>query len=315
MVIGMNTKYKEKLRMKRKLTLILIAIFLVAMLFVSCKVEMDNVGGKTVTLRFRTDDESRSLNSTRTSFDADNYVWYYTANKTDGTPASGTKTEETLVGDIGKLTETVKDSFSLGKWNFSLFGYDKKKTEDSYTLVFSGSVTDYEIEDNDNTIDIVVTPMKTENGKGTIIVSKDIALTANGESYKATGVIVKGVDMTYNNEEEETNFGEERNDLTFSDLASGSYKVIVKYRPATIAYASNEIYVNVWNGLTTTIGGTLDETTVYKKFNADDGTISGEKPITAGGESTETLTFDYSPSNMVAKDDNKKTTVKAMPLT
>ncbi len=294
--------------MKRKLTLILIAVLLVTTFFVSCKVEMNDPGEETVTLRFRTDDESRSLSSSRTALKTEDYIWYYTAKKTDGTPASGTKEAETIVGTSGALSEKVTDALSLGNWTFELYGY--KTSKSNTNLVYKGNVEDYTLTKDTKTIDITVEPQKPEGGMGTIVVSKDIKLVANKVSYDATDAVIEVVD---NNSVKLANYTLNKtfnsSNITFDKLPVGSYKVTVRYISNDVIYAENTIVVNVWNKLETRIEGILDETTINPTFNAKDGTLTGSADITADDSQAAARTFNFSPAAASTDDTSLKTTV------
>ncbi len=276
----------------KRLMIIMLTVLLVTAVFVSCKVEVSGPPEGTVTVRFRTEDTARSLNSARETLDTSKYYWYYTAAKTDDSPATGTKVEETLVGTNGKLTEAITDSFSLGKWNFVLKGYTS--TGADKTLVYSGSVKDYELKDDTRTIDITVEPQKTPGKKGTLKVEEGIKFTANGRGYTATKVTVSGVDGG----SDQTQPNAENGYYTYT-LDSGSYKVTVIYESGGVTYAVNTIYVNVWNSLTTTVGGTLDEITIKASFDAKENTSDGSVAQTAVlTDNTEaTYSFVHSPAN------------------
>lgn len=283
--------------MKRTI-LILFAILLVFVFFVSCKVEVNENSGETVILRFRTEDNDRALSGLREVIDSSKYVWYYTAEKADNTPATGTKTVQTMIGNDGKITNQVAEPFSLGLWNFTLYGY--KDTQTDANLVYKGTVSGYEIKSDSNTIDVTVEPQKPTGGKGTIKVDEKIKLTANGVDYPATEVTVKkeGTDT----ETKKKTFDTARADIVFDNLDVGAYTVTVAYKPGTITYATNSVTVNVWNHLTTTISGRLDEKTVYKSFSAADGVATDTKTIDTSTINTNGLTLGLSPAAAVSAE-------------
>lgn len=281
--------------MKRKLTLILLSVLLVATLFVSCNVETNEPENGTVTLRFRTDDEKRSLTASRTSLGASQYTWYYEAKKTDAdttkSPATGTKAK-TKVGEDGKLTNEV-GPFSLGEWDFTLYAYNVESNTEDTALVYKGTVTGYMIEEDTKTIDITVEPQK--GGTGTLVIDKDIKLTdTNNATFSATSVTISGVDVTgYNN----TFTFNSTSGHTLSSLTSGSYKITAVSVNNGITNAKNTIFVNVWNGLTTTISGTLDEITIKARFNAvTNANGSKEQSMDLECDTNATYVFDYSPA-------------------
>lgn len=293
----------------KKLSIILISLLLMTALFVSCQVEVNEPQDKTVTLRFRTDDNSRTLTATRDSLDTSKYVWYYTAVKADETgsdadgysnptPASGTHRTEVKVGKNGKLTEEIADPLSLGKWKFTLAAYSDDKGQKSGVLIYKSEVTTCDIDENTDTIDITVTPQTGNNG--ILRVSKGINFEANGTTYTATNVTVTNMsDGTSCSTLGDSDSGYEADYETYRLTAGHSYKVTVSYEKDNITYATNTIIVNVWNGLTTTINGTLDEITVSPTFKAvedeETGAISQATSITENTAAT--YEFDYSPAS------------------
>ncbi len=282
--------------MKRTI-IILFTVLLVFAFFVSCKVEVNENAGETVILRFRTEDNDRALSGLREVIDSSKYVWYYTAEKADSTPATGTKTVQTKIGNDGKITEQVTEPFSLGLWNFTLYGY--KDTQTDANLVYKGTASGYEIKSDSNTIDVIVEPQKSTGGKGKIKVDESIKLTANGVDYPATAVTVKKEGGVF---EDTRTFDETRADIEFDNLDVGAYTVTVVYKPGTITYATNSVTVNVWNHLTTTISGRLDEKTVYKSFSAADGVVTDTKTIDTSTINTTGVTFGLSPAAAVSAE-------------
>lgn len=280
---------------KLRFTIILLSTLLIMALFMSCEVESNDIQEQAVGIRFRTDDNSRTLTAERDSFSSSSYYWYYTAEKADGGPSSGKTSGETKIGDTeAKGLDAEVGSFSLGKWNFTLKAYTS--TEESKVLVYSGTANGYSITEDTTTIDITVEPQTGE--KGTLKISEAIKFTANGVEYTASSVTVSKVGESTSVANPSASGGY----YTYS-LDAGSYKVIVAYtnteNETKITYATNTIFVNVWNGLTTTISGTLDEITVKATFaaveNSSNGSISQTTTIKSNSEAT--YAFDYSPAS------------------
>lgn len=314
----------------RKLTLILLSVLLVTCLFVSCDVEKNVRESDTVTLRFRTDDNSRALTATRDDLDTAKYYWYYTATKSEGdkTPATGKKTKPTAVtksndADAMGLSGIV-GPFSLGTWNFELYAYteaqtfsdDNSRSSSTYInekCVYYGKTADtgYVLDEDTKTIDITVSPQKATNGTGNLYIEKGINFTANGKTYSATDVVVTNVNKTA---PETVDTDSNETYWKYSNKAVGSYKVTVFYKNGDITCATNTIYVNVWNNLTTTVSGTLDEIKVSPTFNAvEDPGTGAISQVTSVQDKTETVyVFDYSPaSNEYSGSSNElETTVK-----
>ena len=271
--------------------LILISVLLVFAFFVSCKIEVNESGGETVLLRFRTEDRDRTLSGLREAIESSRYVWYYTAEKADASPATGTKSEQTKIGADGKIGDQVTEPFSLGLWNFTLYGYKGSKSDNN--LVYKGTAAGYLIKADSKSIDVTVEPQKPDGGRGTIKVDGSIKLTANGVDYKATAVTVKKEGSVT---ETTKSFDNSGTDIEFEDLDVGAYTVTVVYKPETITYAANSVTVNVWNHLTTTISGRLDEKTVYKSFNAADGVATDSTTIDTSSVQTAGVTLGLSPA-------------------
>lgn len=103
-------------------------------------------------------------------------------------------------------------------------------------------------------------------------------------------------DVDGNNEQ--TQPGAADGHYTYS-LDSGSYKVTVIYEKGGVTYAVNTIYVNVWNSLTTTVGGTLDEITIRASFDAKENVSDGSITQTAvlSDDTEATYSFNHSPAN------------------
>lgn len=270
----------------KKLSCILLAVMLITALFVSCKAEVID-DSNLVSVHFTTDDNAKGLNWSRPAFDSSKYYWTYYAKKVGGGPATGEGS-----GTIG--TDLTKEigPFSQGAWEFTLYGYsdDSKKT-----LVYEGTGSGVLSRDNNNSVKVAVEARK--EGIGIIHVSKDIVLKdSKGVTYDPTGIIVKQVGSETADPEikfDSTN----GNDI---EKESGYYAVTIKMvaivNGEEIVYASNTIYVNVYDGQTTTIAGTLDESTTSTKFEAEDGTVSGNDEGKVEDDGSATLSVSVAPS-------------------
>ena len=300
----------------RKLTVLLLSVMVIMALFVSCTVEVNEDTGDTVTLRFTTDEAEgmRSLTASKQTFNASLYTWKYTATKCDSaSPSSGAQDDEVIVGTNGALTEKV-GPFSIGEWNFTLSAYSKETTPQ---LVYKGTANNVIITNSGNgaqSVPITVEPVKTSDGKGTLKIENTITFTANG-TYTANKCKVTSVVSGGKSDADYVDIGTGRK---IEGLASGVYKVEVAYKNSegddtdtVYDYATNFIYVNVWNGLTTTVSGDLDEAKKYTQFNATenvDGSYAQSCTI-ANSTEEQTFTFSYSPS-AIANLDSTSTTIK-----
>lgn len=273
----------------KKLSCILLAVMLITALFVSCKAEVID-DSNLVSVHFTTDDNAKGLNWSRPAFDSSDYYWTYYAKKVGGGPATGEGS-----GTIGAdLTKEI-GPFSQGAWEFTLYGYSN---ESKKTLVYEGTGSGVLSREKNNSVKVAVEAKK--EGEGTIHVSKDIVLKySNGVSYVPTGIIVKQVGSETVVREAEFNSAN-GNDIygLKSDYYAVTIQMVATVNGEEIVYASNTIYVNVYDGQTTTIGGTLDESTTSTKFEAEDGTISDNKEGEVNEDGSASFTVDVSPSNV-----------------
>ena len=296
---------KGEMKMKR-LSYILLAAMLVAALAVACTAAViDDAELSTIT--FASGEGSRSLVVSREGFDAEQYVWYYTAAKSDNGPGTGAKSEKTLVGGTGKLTSPI-EGISLGKWDFQLFGYDKK-IDDGGGVVYTGSAIGAEVsKGHDNVISVKVEPQK--NGTGYIDVSKDIVLVdgnGNATVYNASNVEIKGLDTGFSKL------------LVVSDewkveVQSGSYAVTVRFvSESGTEHASTTKYFNVYDGLTTRVSGTLEEMTSSISFDvkSDDIGLSISENKTIGSDNTYKFGFSPVSSETTIGKDEQGTSITA----
>lgn len=296
-------EYKGEMKMKR-LSYILLAAMLVAALAVSCTAEVID-DAELATITFASGEGSRSLVVSREGFDAEQYVWYYTAAKNDKGPDTGAKSEKTLVGGTGKLTSPI-EGISLGRWDFYLFGYDKKIDEGG-VVVYTGFAIGAEVsKGHDNVISVKVEPQK--NGKGYIDVSKDIVLVdgnGNATVYTASNVEIKGLDTEFSKS------------LVVSDewkveVPSGSYAVTVRFvSESGTEHASTTKYFNVYDGLTTKVSGTLEEMTSSVSFDvkSDDIGLSISENKTIGSENVYKFGFSPVSSETTIGKDEQGTTI------
>lgn len=288
----------------KRLSYILLAAMLVAALAVSCTAEVVD-DAELATIMFASGEGSRSLVVSREGFDAEQYVWYYTAAKSDKGPDTGAKSEKTLVGGTGKLTSPI-EGISLGKWDFQLFGYDKKIDEGG-VVVYTGSAIDAKVlKGHDNVISVKVEPQK--NGKGYIDVSKAIVLVdgnGNATAYNASNVEIKGLDTGFSKL------------LVVSDewkveVPSGSYAVTVRFvSESGTEHASTTKYFNVYDGLTTRVSGTLEEMTSSVSFDvkSDDIGLSISENKTIGSENVYKFGFSPVSSETTIGKDEQGTTI------
>lgn len=280
----------------KKLSCILLAVMLITALFVSCKAEVID-DSNLVSVHFTTDDNAKGLNWSRPAFDSSNYYWSVEAVKKDNGPKTGQGTLD--VGNNLAPKEGI-GPFSQGAWEFTLLGYSDS---DKGTLVYKGTGKGTLTKDSNS----VSVPVESQmQGNGSIHISKDIVLKdKGGVSYAPTNVVVMTSDQ--NTEVESAVFDTTKGN-TF-EINAGYYAVTIKMVSTVngkeITYSSNTIYVNVYAGQTTTIGGTLDESTTSTKFKAEDGTVSEEVEGTIKEDGSVSLSVGIAPNS----DEASTTTV------
>lgn len=288
-------EFKGEMKMKR-LSYILLAAMLVAVLAVSCTAEVID-DSLVAMVRFTDNVGSRALEVSREDVSVGELYWKYDAAKVSG-PASGAVTGKYLGQGLSKEA----GPFSLGDWNFTLYGYKDKECK---TLMYKGTGTGTVEKGKTNAIRISVEPQMTQEGTGSLHISKSIQLTKDGvvvkgsdgsTTYTATSVVV-----TRLSDGSKANVNADDSYFWKADgITSDSYKVVVAFVDAAtgITHAENTVYVNVFDGLTTVISGTLDEVTSSISFDADvkEGRISETKTVTPDTETGNvSASFGFSP--------------------
>ncbi len=271
----------------KKLSCILLAVMLITAMFVSCKAEVID-DSNLVSVHFTTDDNAKGLNWSRPAFDSSKYYWYVVADKKDGGPKTG---QGTLYVGSNLAPEEGIGPFSQGAWEFTLEGYSDPGKG---TLVYKGTGKGTLTKDSNS----VSVPVESQmQGNGSIHISKDIVLKdKGGVSYAPTNVVV----MTSDQNTEVKNAVFDKTSGNTFDIEAGYYAVTIKMvatvNEKEITYSSNTIYVNVYAGQTTTIGGTLDESTTSTKFEAEDGTVSGNDEGKVEDDGSATISVSVAPS-------------------
>lgn len=230
-------------------------------------------------------------------------VWKYTAAKADGGLDTGATTEQVaLVKD--ESGNWMTKSLSQGSWNFVLYGYSD---EGGSTLVCSGSVDNQTITVANHNVKITVRPSQTATGK--IVIEDDIKIVKkDGTEYSGTEY-TKTVTVT-------NAAGTDVTSQISSNVASGRYKVEVVFKGTangeeyTAAKAFK--YINVYDNLTTTVSGTIEEIEQAGNVDPEGGMINAEAKVTVTVEeqkNKEAVEIAVA-STPAGTTDEKKTTVK-----
>ncbi len=242
----------------RKVLVMFLIVGLLA--FVACSPDTslnEELVNVTITSR-----DTRSL-SVESSFNlGDVTVWKYTAEKADNGLKTGETTTEVELKD-GKTQQ-----LSQGSWNFKLYGYNKDGK-----LICVGKAPNTTITVENHTITILVGPQQTETGRGKIFIDSNISIAdKDGKLFTDTKnvytKIVTVKDSSENNVEESG----------FNSVKSGMYSVTVEYKAKDkdnneYVAASAKKYFNVYDNLTTTISGIVEETTQAGEANPEQGEV------------------------------------------
>ena len=266
----------------KKASYILLAMMLIIAVFVSCKAEVIDDSDLLVNVTFSSDDNSKGLTWSR-DFAPESYYWSYDASKADNGPRTGTATKAKVGGDEGKGLIHDVGPFSVGTWDFTLYGYtDADRTK----LVYEGHAQASLAKGSSNPVKVNVSSK--DEQAGTILVSKDIRLTdGTNATYAPTHFSIKNAkdssfaEDTSNNSLQDLDFNTTE-DMSYT-VKSGSYVVTIEMRndDDSVVYSSTQIYINVYDYQTTVVGGSLDDVKVSTKFEASDGTIVGTSSETA----------------------------------
>ena len=256
--------------MRKLLSVLLIAMLGLSM-FTACNPESstseDLVSVKLV------EGQSRALKA-EVDFSKENLYWEYTAEKKD----NGLTTGQSETDEAGNYIPTALNNdgtttaLSQGDWSFTLYGYkDSTKTE----KICEGTVDKVRITIGNHYVSITVVPL--QSATGTLIISKDITILKKGEttsSYNGseytrkvdiydltnTTTPVKSVVLTNEN-------------INCENLESQTYRVVVSYicdynTDTAYTAATATKYVNVYDYLTTTLSGSIEETVQAAKIVA-----------------------------------------------
>jgi len=322
----------------KKLSILLLVFVLVTALAVSCSAELSS-NDSLATISFVDSSAGKSLVASNQNYSSeaeDYFVWYYTATKADTNSSFnyGEKTALTLLGDDGKLSNTIV--LSLGYWEFALQAYWRT---DAYVdgqylsasaLETAGKTAVYSAEDatsgpvlverqenGNQTITVTIVNTMTSGQTGKLLLDSNIkVVNAEGDAYDSIEI----TDATYKQLNGLT--AQEAGTLTAGTAAevySGTYEVTVSYtakekdsdgaNEVSVTYASETKIVNVYDGLTTTITGTLDETTQSVTFDFKVGCKVLINQSVASAEELKTG-YTYKVSIADLTDSSKTTTVK-----
>ena len=299
----------------KKLSIILLAILLTVSLFVSCDNSPNMLADEHVKVTFSVDSGSRGLGYSIESIPDSNLQWYYSAVKSD-------PNDQFRFGEVSNEEVTLGDelTFSQGLWNFTL--YAKRIDVEGNPIVYYGTSSNVLITHADSPVPIYIQVSSSTGATGTLVLNNVSIKTYAGSgthvtfSVKANTAVIKnssGVIIDTLNLSDGSG--------TYNNLSAGNYSVVVKYcnTNGNVENASEEIFITVWSGRTTTISGSIDEITGSGTIGAyytetitntiDKNTIpvfdANVAPANNETTSENSTTVAFNAGKLVATDDSK----------
>ena len=303
----------------KKILLISLTVLIAALFMVSCNMEAKIEDGLAILSFQASDTQSKSLTKTNPELDADDFYWFYTAEKLDNTGLKTGATSEKKAVVSGKtgLGEAV-GPFSYGLWSFTLYGYvGNDCTSADAKLAYKGTAT-VSVKSASNNLSVTVEVQN--NGKnGTLSLPDKGGIAIVGDNVNADysklveEIVIKNLDT------KESNSYYDSTTREFS-LKSGPYSVKVSYLMNAVetdgtytgdVVATETIYVTIVDYLTTYVSGTIHENTGEVKLVAESGIIKGvSKATIAEDKESVDISVNAAPSKTEAKEtDTEKTTV------
>ncbi len=289
----------------KKLGLILIAVALCVSLITSCAPE--NEIDEVVDMKFDVSKfETRTLNQSVEAFKPGDLYWKYTAEKIDGTSyTTGQELEKT---ELGKGT-SAKLTLSAGKWKFKLYGYKNSGNSGYSELAYEGE-TQANVSGDSTTVSISVKTLQTANGKGKLVISNAVLNSVKTANVTLTISLVLDDGNGNNTQLWEKNSGK-YDDVSFN-VKSGRHHGTIKVTAENgdIVYSNEGIDFDIYDNLTTTIGGLLDgKTSQVEITTSSEGVSIIKQTVSLSSTSETTLKTDASPLDVGNKDANTTITI------
>jgi hypothetical protein len=306
----------------RKLLTILLTVLATALVLVGCSMESKVEDGLAL-LSFKVSENSltsKSLTRTNPVLDTEEFYWFYTATKTDGTGlvAGATSTEKAV--DAGNKGLDTVGPFSYGDWEFTLYGYAGIEDGKGVNLAYSGTEK-LTVKKSTNDLVITVESKQTATGVGYLDfpAKGSIALTGDYDSSKVVySKFVEKIEIKRLDDSNQTDIilyeysdNSGVNGLRRKQLTSGSYSVTFSYLQGATkqgnglyeggyAVAQEMLYVAIADYLTTTIGGDISSNTGEVKITVKNGIVEVQsKPVTVNTQGVTTIPVQAAP---VSKD-------------
>lgn len=324
--------------MKKNILLITLIVLLGCFLFVSCDSEAAAPQTDELVKVSFVESTSKALTQNIPAFDVASHYWKYTAVKKDGssltTGATGAdhnvaqaqwvaldSNNSPKQGLSENNTPYQVINFSRGLWEFKLYGYsDAAGTK----LVYTGTSSIVTLTQDYHQVSVNVSKDKT-SGTGTLVIDKGITITNENTIYAnlSSGVARNYAVYSWNGSEWSSAavnsgvIGSE--DVTVSNLTAGDYKIIITYTDGTYTYGSGSATFVIYSNVTTTITGSVNETTTYAEFEATSNVINetaSSKSFDSGTTSTtNTVEIKYETEQSVVTDTVVQTVTAEVPLT
>ena len=289
----------------KKLSIVLLAVLLIASLIISCDNSTKALTDELVEVQLGTQAGSRALSSSVTleQISDSSLKWFYSASKETQLDFATGETERAFI----RLGDTK--TFSQGKWTFILWAEQGAvvdaagNTTTAGTKVYEGKLEHVLITKSSSPVPVVISVSPYVLGVNGSVKFNDVMIKKhNSDNYvEANRVSVNGEPVTLTH-----------GDSSVISLPAGSHTAIVSYvGDDTVTYAYEEIAFTVYSGRTTTINGFVGEDTATGEITAIATAAKVEKNVnvvTDGDTKKSALTTFTAPVNP-AGDKTQNTTV------
>lgn len=264
MEINTYTKANNQGGNMKRLLVLALSIMMILSLFISCQNQPSSNGVASV--RLAPQANKRSLTATVEEIDEDSLEWHYSATKKSETNFKFGETEDTKL--------TAKDSeieLSQGKWEFKLWAV--KVVDSNTSIKIYEGVSDGEVlvqAASEPTVVPIDVYSEVEGSTGYILFDKALTVTLRDTTF---ATVVSPTHVAYKAASADESSWSTRqfssaDGVKVSDLAAGKYDISVYYAGTDgCTYASEAKTITVMSGRTTTIAGSIDESTASAKFD------------------------------------------------
>ena len=252
--------------MRTRFLFILTLCLVLCLVAVSCNADSTLRAEETLVSVSFDNGSARSLSASLESFDTENYYWCYKATKVDGSNFTSGQTSGFVSVQEGKglsaNNQKVQISgFSQGTWKFELKAYTDSEHQ---KLAFEGTNENVVLkssstnEDSNNTVSVVVNPVKTAGNGKLLIKANEIRI--NSTSYgpiNSMDLILKTSSTAVGSEYENIS-GDNYSVNGDAGLAAGVWYVTIRLNLGENQTVTSTLVATVYSNLTTTIDGKID---------------------------------------------------------